>query len=62
MRKKLPMKGDPVPEWLLAKPSCSCTKPGTRTINGEWFCELCFHAGTEMVDLLSVPLKTRRVI
>lgn len=60
MKKKLPMKGDPVPEWLLAAPRCPCTLPASHNINGQWFCELCLQAGTEMVDLLTVPLKTRR--
>lgn len=60
MKKKLPMKGDPVPEWLRAKPICACSRPATRNINGLWACELCFHTGTEMLDLLNAPLKARR--
>ncbi len=60
MRKRLPMKGDPMPEWLVSKPRCTCTRPANHNINGVWFCELCFQAGTEMVDLLTVPLRTTR--
>ena len=59
MKKKLPMKGDPLPEWLRKKPLCPCTNPATHNINGNWFCEMCFQAGTEDWDLLNAPLKVR---
>lgn len=60
MKKKLPMKGDPVPEWLLTRPRCACTRPASHNIGEDWYCEMCFQIGTEMVDLLTGPLKTRR--
>ena len=60
MKKKLPMRGDPVPEWLRAKPHCPCSKPASHNINGEWFCEMCFQAGTEMWDLLNPHSQAHR--
>jgi hypothetical protein len=54
MRKKLPMKGDPVPDWLRKTPLCPCTNPASHSIEGQRFCALCFPAGQEMRDLLNI--------
>ena len=62
MKKKLPMKGDPTPDWLRSKPLCPCSNPGSREINGKWFCEMCFQAGTEDWHLLNPNLKARSFI
>ncbi len=59
MKKKLPMKGDPLPDWLRQRPNCPCTNPTNHNINGHWFCELCFQAGQETWDLLNTPLSRR---
>jgi hypothetical protein len=51
--------GDPVPEWLRTKPLCPCAKSAIHNINGQWLCETCFQAGTEMWDLLDRAVEVR---